>query len=85
MEKINLEPVLHNNEYYYTVKQFAYLVRRDRAQIYMLFNQGNKIRKLKGVRIGGKPMISVTEVEEFPFDSRKVNEKEQENDTNINE
>lgn len=71
MKKLSLEPTLHNGEYYYTVTQFAHLVGRDRAQIYMLFNQGNKIRKLHGTRIGNKPMILTSEVKEFPFDSRK--------------
>ena len=69
---MNLEPTLINGERYYTVKQFAKLVNRETSQIYMLFNQGNKIRQLRGIRVGNKPMILAEEVEDFPFDIRKV-------------
>lgn len=69
---MNLEPTLINGERYYTVKQFAKLVNRETSQIYMLFNQGNKIRQLRGIRVGNKPMILAEEVEDFPFDIRKA-------------
>ena len=65
-------PTIINGKEYYNVKEFAYLVRRWPSQIYMLFNHGNKVRKLKGERICGKPFIEASEVHEFPFDSRKL-------------
>ena len=67
---MTIEPTFINGEFYYTVSEFSELVGRDRAQIYMLFNQGNKIRTLRGVRVGNKPMILASEVTEFPFISK---------------
>lgn len=73
-KELDLKPHLINGAYYYDLGQFAHIVERHTSQISLLFSQGNKIRKLKGIRVAGKPMIEVTEVHEFPFDSRKVTE-----------
>lgn len=72
MSNASLEPTRVNGREYYTVAQFARIVGRDRSQIYMLYNKGNKLRKLDGIKVGGATLISVEEVEAFPFDSRKV-------------
>ena len=69
---IDLTPHLINGVNYYDLTQFAHIVRRHTSHISLLFNKGNKIRTLKGIRVAGKPMIEVSEVEDFPFDSRKV-------------
>lgn len=67
---VDMKPHHINGVDYYDVKQFCAATGRHASHISLLFNQGNKIRKLKGIRIGGKPMIRVTEVEDFPFNVR---------------
>ena len=69
--EIDLTPHLINGEYYYDIQQFAKATNRYPSQISKLFIKGNKIRTLKGIRVANKPMILVSEVNEFPFDSRK--------------
>lgn len=65
-----------NGEDYYDINQFAAIVGRHASHVSMLFNKGNKIRKLNGIRIAGKPMICAAEVTEFPFDWRKEEKNE---------
>jgi hypothetical protein len=51
----------------YTTKQFSKLVKRSEHTIRYLFHNGNKIRKLKGVKLDRMIMIHASEVTEFPF------------------
>jgi hypothetical protein len=71
VKQIDTTPITINGEEYYTLEQFAHLTNRHTSHISMLFNKGNKIRTLNGIKIGGKPLICIAEVSEFPFDSRK--------------
>ena len=75
-EASNMTPIEINGKKYYTVTQFSRLVDRAPSQISMLALRGNKIRKLKHIRIGRKPLIAAEEVEDFPFNSRKWIKKE---------
>lgn len=73
MPKSNLDltPIACDGCYYYTVAQFAALVGLTRARVYSLVKKGNSIRKLHGINIGGKPLIDIRELNEFPFDVKK--------------
>lgn len=68
---VDLTPHLINGEWYYDITQFAHIVRRHTSHVSMLFNQGNKTRKLNGIRVAGKPFIEVKEVEEYPFNEKQ--------------
>lgn len=66
----DLTPTIIEGLKYYTISQFAELVDRDRVYISMLINKGTRIRKLKHVRLGGKPFILASEAHDFPFGRR---------------
>jgi hypothetical protein len=50
-----------------TVKEFCELTNRSPDDIRWMINQGNKIRKLKSLKISGKNFIPIEELLEFPF------------------
>ena len=52
---------------YFTVKHFAYATKRSEINVRFLMARGNRIRKLRVVRFGGKPFIPYEEMLEFPF------------------
>lgn len=56
-----------NGELYFTVKHFALATNRSEQNVRFLMSYGNRIRKLKVVRIAEKPMIPYSELTEFPF------------------
>lgn len=64
---IGLKPIIINDKEYYTVSQFASLIGRTTQTVYRLIKAGNAIRKLKCDYVLGKPVIPVSEYEEFPF------------------
>lgn len=65
---MNDNPVIMiEGEPHYTVTYFAALTRRSPSRIHQLITSGNATRKLKCTRVGGKPFIPTTEVDEFPF------------------
>lgn len=64
-----------NGEAYYDIGTFASIVGRDVSYISFLINRGNKVRPLRHIRIGSKPLIVASEVEEYPFDTRKHTKK----------
>lgn len=51
----------------YTVRQFATIVERTDQTILNLISKGNKIRKLKAIKLGNKPYVLASELTEFPF------------------
>jgi ATP phosphoribosyltransferase regulatory subunit HisZ len=65
--KIDIKPITINEINYYTVKQFAVLTNHSEQSIRRLMTYGNKKRRLKFARIGDKPFIFATELQEFPF------------------
>lgn len=58
---------LINDEYYFTIKEFAQIIRKSEQNVRYLISKGNRIRKLKTVYIVQKPMIPINELTEFPF------------------
>lgn len=72
---VDLEPHLINGALYYDISQFARIVQRHTSHISLLFNQGNKIRTLKGIRVAGKPFIEVGEVDAYPFNKKQGRKK----------
>jgi len=58
---------LINDEYYFTINDFAAVVRKSAQNIRYLIAKGNRIRKLKTVYIVQRPMIPLSELTEFPF------------------
>lgn len=56
-----------NGEMYFTVKWFARVTMRSEQNVRYLMARGNRIRRLKVVRIFDKPMIPYSEMLEFPF------------------
>ena len=56
-----------NGESYYTVEQFAQLTSKTTSNVFMLIRIGNRIRKLKTVRIGRAVFIPVSEYTEYVF------------------
>ena len=56
-----------NGEDYWLVNQFAKLTQRTEGSIRVLINKGNRIRKLKCIKFGGKPFIESEELFDFPF------------------
>lgn len=52
---------------YWTLKQFSYLTNRGDASIKQLIRFGNRIRKLKILKIDNKTYIEAKELFEFPF------------------
>lgn len=58
---------LINGNLYFTVKHFAWVTKRSEVNVRFLMARGNRIRKLKVMRLDGKPYIPYEELLEFPF------------------
>lgn len=56
-----------NGEPYWTVAQFAILTNKKEQTIRYLILNGNRVRKLKAISIGGKPFVLASELFEYPF------------------
>lgn len=52
---------------YWTVHQFAALTNRSVGTIRQLIRNGNRVRKLKNINLGRKPLIPLSELFRFPF------------------
>jgi len=63
----SMAPTEINGDLYYTIWQFAKIVKKSENAIYTLIYKGNKIRKLHQVRFFGKPLIPACELTDFPF------------------
>ena len=56
-----------NDKEYYNVKQFAALTNRTQQSVRFLISKGNKIRKLKYIKIVGAILIPINELTNYPF------------------
>jgi hypothetical protein len=56
-----------NGARYFTVNNFAYATKRSPQNVRSLISYGNRIRRLKTIRLAGKPLIPYSELLEFPF------------------
>jgi len=56
-----------NGKDYYNCKVFAELTNRSEQAIRLLILNGNRIRKLKAIKVGTAIFIDKTELTEFPF------------------
>ncbi len=56
-----------DGELYFTVKHFAYVTKHSEVRIRVLMKYGNRLRRLRVVRFGGKPFIPYEELTQFPF------------------
>lgn len=65
--KVSIEPVEIGNTAYYTVSQFASIIKKSEQTVYHLIKGGNAIRKLRCIKLAGRPLIPVSELTEFPF------------------
>lgn len=65
-----------NGKLYFTVKRFAWATKRSEQSVRFLMCYGNRIRRLKVKRFGGKPYIPYEELTEFPFTLPGRNTKE---------
>jgi hypothetical protein len=52
---------------FYTVKEFAILTYRTEQSIRRLCAIGNRLRRLKSLKVGTTILIPAHELEEFPF------------------
>jgi len=50
-----------------SVKDFSILTRRSVVTIYKLIREGNRIRKLKAIKVCHSVFIPISEVLEYPF------------------
>ena len=64
---MHIDPIVVDNKLVYTVRQFAAIIEKSDQTVLGLINQGNKKRKLKAIKVGGKPFVLATELTEFPF------------------
>ncbi len=64
---IVVEPVEIGKDSYYTVSQFAAIISKSEQTVYNLLKNGNSIRKMKSVKLAGRPLIPCSELMEFPF------------------
>lgn len=67
LERKSVEITEVNGEGVILVKDFAYLTRRTAMSIYKLASDGNRIRRLRTIKICGYAFIPVMELLEFPF------------------
>jgi len=56
-----------NGQAYWTVRQFSNLTDKEQGTIRVLINKGNRLRRLKTVKIARKPFILASELFDFPF------------------
>jgi hypothetical protein len=54
-------------ELFLDVKDFALVTNKSEQTVRGYIKNGNRVRKLKVMRIVGKPMIPFSELTEFPF------------------
>lgn len=67
MEIKGEKTILVEGREYFFVDQFARLTDKKDATIRLLITKGNRIRKLKSINFGGKPLILASELFDFPF------------------
>jgi len=65
--EIDMAPTKINDQFYYTVKQFALLTNHSEQAIRRLIKKGNKVRQLFAHYFADKPFIPVHELKAFPF------------------
>ena len=65
--KIHIQPIEIEGRKVFTIRQFATIIERSEQTVLNLMHRGNKIRKLKFLKAGGKPYIFASELTEFPF------------------
>ena len=74
---VNIEPILIGKKSYFTVSQMAALTNKSDQTIYNLTRQGNAIRRMKSVKIGGSRLVPCSELTEFPFTYAGPNAREE--------
>jgi len=52
---------------YYKVSTFAKLTKRSEQSVRLLVNSGNRLRKLKHIKIARSLLIPATELTDYPF------------------
>lgn len=62
---IDMEPTYIDGVPHYTVTQMSFAARLTASRIHQLISDGNKRRKLRCTRLGGKPFIPVSELTDF--------------------
>lgn len=65
--KVEIELTTINGEDYITPGQMAAFTNRTTMAIYNLIKFGNKIRKMKSMKLGYQIFIPYKEMTEFPF------------------
>ena len=61
-KKINI-----NNEDVLTVKDFAKAIYKSPEAVYRMIYTGNRVRRIKTVKLGNYVYIPVEEIEQFPW------------------
>lgn len=74
LEMSHIETSDVNGELVITIKDFAYLTKRTTMSIYALIEKGNRLRKLRVVRVCGVAFIPLKEFTEYPFTSVRRDE-----------
>ena len=64
-----IQPYRIDGSEYFSVKQFAVLTNRTYQSVMYLMKNGNRVRRLRVVRIADRPLIPAAELVEFPFTS----------------
>jgi hypothetical protein len=67
-ENETIKPTMINGEPYISINEFAFLTNHSEHSIRMLISKGNKIRKLKTLKLFGTARaIPLSELTEYPF------------------
>jgi hypothetical protein len=59
--------VMVNGELCFTVKKFAKVTNRSEQSVRGLIARGNRVRRLKIIRLADRPFVPYSELIEFPF------------------
>ena len=73
---LKIEPIKVGKFDYFTVSQMAALTNKSDQTIYNLVLQGNAVRKMDSIKIAGRTLIPISELEEFPFTCSGPNAKD---------
>ena len=64
---MRIEPIDVDGKQVFTIRQFSAIIEKSDQTVLSLINKGNKVRKLKVVRVERTPFVLASELTDFPF------------------
>lgn len=64
---MHISPIEIQGKKVFTVRQFAAIIEKSDQTVLSLMHKGNRIRKLKFIKVAGKPYVLAEELTKFPF------------------